>query len=116
MMVKQWKKTAMILALGPGLLALSGYGCAPQESRLFLGHTHPDLVVNMKAVETAAQRAEAAAQRADASATKAERAASTAGSAATRAESAAKRAERAATKAERAAGKTEAIFKKTLRK
>ena len=108
--MKQWKKAALILALGPGLLALSGYGCAP------VGHTHPDLVINMKAVEAAAQKADAAAQRADASATKAERAASAARSAATRAESAAKRAKRGATKAERAAGKAEAIFKKTLRK
>jgi hypothetical protein len=115
--IKEWKKGLFIWVIGPTLLALTSYGCAAVD------HTHPDLAVDMKAVEAAASKAESAANRAEAAASKADGAASKANAAASRAEAAAgkaegaaRRAEASATKAERAANKAEAIFKKTLRK
>ena len=109
-MMKALKKKVFAVVLGPALLALSTYGCAP------FNHTHPDIGVDKKAVEEATRAAREAASNADSAASRANAAARKAESAASSANSAASRAESAATRSERAADRSEAIFKKTLRK
>ena len=93
-----------------GVVTLLGSGCAPTP------HEHPDLVVNVEAVNSATAKAEAAAKGAGDSAAGADAAAKRAEAAAAKAGEAAARAEAAAERAEKAADKAEAAFEKSMQK
>ncbi len=97
-----YKKVLVRSAVCLGIAALLG-GCAAQP------HEHPDLKVNVEAVNSATSKAEAAAKSAGDAAARAEAAAGKAGDAAARAEAAAE-------KAEKAAAKAEAMFEKSMTK
>lgn len=93
-----------------GVVTLLGSACAPNP------HEHPDLVVNIEAVNAATAKAEAAAKAAGDSAAGADAAAKRAEAAADKAGEAAARAEAAAERAEKAADKAEAAFEKSMTK
>ncbi len=104
-----YKKVLVRSAVCLGVAALLG-GCAATP------HEHPDLVVNVEAVNSATRKAEAAANSANAAANNADAAAARAEAAAGKAGDAAARAEAAAEKAEKAAAKAEAMFEKSMTK
>ncbi len=93
-----------------GVVTLLGSGCAPTP------HEHPDLKVDVQAVNAATAKAEAAAKNAGDSAGAADAAAKRAEAAADKAGDAAARAEAAAERAEKAADKAEAAFEKSMTK